>query len=247
MATTQPLTLTTSTSTTSSTTSTTRPRASSNVGPALLVRALYDYNTSDTTNLSFKTGDLIRVLTQLQSGWWDGCIDNERGWFPCNFVTPVDIESLEDDDGDGYGGDLDEFSGDDDLGEMGLLAGSTMEGEEEYQWVLHADEEGRTFYVNTSTGTTSWELPGTRVFLEDWDETRLSDDDAPADARSSVDSENSGEILMLGPSQPEFNVPDPLSYYGYQLLLVCFCDADHSDYLSIRIHHDIHHMQRQTP
>src|SRR5262245_40153027 len=84
-------------STTSAATATampSRPRTISNSGPPLIVRALYDYHSSDSTNLSFQAGTLIRVLTQLQSGWWDGCIDGERGWFPCNFVTEVDGETL---------------------------------------------------------------------------------------------------------------------------------------------------------
>jgi hypothetical protein len=182
---------------------TTRPRAPSNPdAPPLIVRAVYDYTSSDTSNLSFTAGTLIRVLTQLQSGWWDGCVDGERGWFPCNFVTIV--EDGQDDD---YQDDMSSFSGDEDIGEQ-ALAGSAPDhvhqiGDEIY-WIPQADKEGRTYFLNTQTGTTSWELPGQQVFLEDWDESRLSDDEAAP--RSSVDSENSGEILMLGPTQQDFNV-----------------------------------------
>lgn len=38
----------------------------------LFVRALYDYDADDLTSLSFRHGDLIQVITQLESGWWDG-------------------------------------------------------------------------------------------------------------------------------------------------------------------------------
>jgi hypothetical protein len=186
-----------------STTPATRARAPSNTEvPALIVRAVYDYTSSDATNLSFKTGDHIRVLTQLQSGWWDGCVDGHRGWFPCNFVTIVD-------DGDSASyqdHDTSSISADEDIGEQ-ALAGSGPAVADEIYWIPQADNDGRTYFLNTRNGTTSWELPGQQVFLEDWDETRLSDDDAAP--RSSLDSENSGEILMLGPTQQDLNVPSP--------------------------------------
>ncbi|KAL8932881.1 MAG: hypothetical protein Q9211_006074, partial [Gyalolechia sp. 1 TL-2023] len=41
---------------------------------ALYVRALYDYEADDRTSLSFRQGDIIEVLTRLESGWWDGII-----------------------------------------------------------------------------------------------------------------------------------------------------------------------------
>jgi son of sevenless-like protein len=51
----------------------------------MYVRALYDYDADDRTSLSFRKGQLIRVITQLESGWWDGIINNVRGWFPSNY------------------------------------------------------------------------------------------------------------------------------------------------------------------
>ena len=125
-------TTTTTMSSISGITSSSRPstRKLSNSPAPLIVRALYDYHSPDSTNLSFQAGTLIRVLTQLQSGWWDGCIDGESGWFPCNFVTEVD--------GDAFREDLEDVgfldtndsessvaSGDEDIGEKALLAGDT--------------------------------------------------------------------------------------------------------------------------
>ena len=75
-----------------------------------------------------------------------------------------------------------------------------MLSSEEFTWVPQADKEGRTFFLNTQNGETSWELPNSKVFLDDWDESILHDDDGP---RSSMDSENSEDILMLGPIQQE--------------------------------------------
>ena len=59
------------------------------------VRAMYDYESTDDSSLTFSRGDIVEVLTQLESGWWDGLIDTERGWFPSNFVTIISDEEAE--------------------------------------------------------------------------------------------------------------------------------------------------------
>jgi len=54
------------------------------------VRALYDYDPKDKILLSFRRGDLIEVLSRLDSGWWDGLLgENVRGWFPSNYVEII--------------------------------------------------------------------------------------------------------------------------------------------------------------
>jgi son of sevenless-like protein len=58
-------------------------------------RALYDYQTNDASSLSFHRGDIIEVLTQLESGWWDGLLGDERGWFPSNYVAVISDEEAE--------------------------------------------------------------------------------------------------------------------------------------------------------
>lgn len=62
---------------------------------AVFCRALYDYESRDASSLSFRKGDVIEVLTQLDSGWWDGLLHNERGWFPSNYVAPVSEQEIE--------------------------------------------------------------------------------------------------------------------------------------------------------
>jgi son of sevenless len=52
-------------------------------------RALYDYQTENESSLSFRKDDIIEVLTKLDSGWWDGLLGQERGWFPSNYVTVI--------------------------------------------------------------------------------------------------------------------------------------------------------------
>ncbi|KAI9291600.1 ras GEF [Neoconidiobolus thromboides FSU 785] len=56
------------------------------------VRALYDYFSSDEASLSFKKGEIIKVLTELESGWCQGEKNGEKGWFPKNFVERIDID-----------------------------------------------------------------------------------------------------------------------------------------------------------
>lgn len=63
--------------------------------PSLFCRALYDYDAQDASALSFKRGDIIEVLTQQASGWWDGLLGEERGWFPSNYVTIISDEEAE--------------------------------------------------------------------------------------------------------------------------------------------------------
>jgi len=57
--------------------------------PVIYVRALYDYEADDRTSLSFHEGDVIQVITQLESGWWDGIINGVRGWFPSNYCQVI--------------------------------------------------------------------------------------------------------------------------------------------------------------
>ncbi|KAI8811713.1 SH3 domain-containing protein, partial [Cladochytrium replicatum] len=54
---------------------------------ALMCTALYEYSGSEMHSLSFREGDTIQVITQLDSGWWDGICNDQRGWFPSNYVT----------------------------------------------------------------------------------------------------------------------------------------------------------------
>ncbi|KAF5318244.1 hypothetical protein D9611_014672 [Ephemerocybe angulata] len=58
-------------------------------------RALYDYDAQDASALSFRQGDVIEVLSQQPSGWWDGLLGEERGWFPSNYVTIIPDEETD--------------------------------------------------------------------------------------------------------------------------------------------------------
>ncbi|KAH7108421.1 ras GEF [Auriculariales sp. MPI-PUGE-AT-0066] len=64
--------------------------------PTFYCRALYDYASTDASSLSFKAGDIIEVLTTLDSGWWDGLLNGDRrGWLPSTFTTPISRDEAE--------------------------------------------------------------------------------------------------------------------------------------------------------
>ena len=63
------------------------PSDGSAPAPLLCCRALYDFESTDPSALSFRRGDVIQGYNQLESGWWDGvCGGDARGWFPSNYV-----------------------------------------------------------------------------------------------------------------------------------------------------------------
>lgn len=145
---------------------------------ALYVRALYDYDADDRTSLSFHEGDIIQVITQLESGWWDGVINGVRGWFPSNYcqiisgseevpeqVQIVDnIDQFEERQEDAVAYDEEEFddAGESDFDEAGLpLEGASAAGRSGGAdfWIPQATSDGRLFYYNTMTGESSMELP----------------------------------------------------------------------------------------
>ena len=144
----------------------------------MYVRALYNYDADDQTSLSFRAGDVIQVITQLESGWWDGIINGVRGWFPSNYCVvvsdPFDHGNGEHsatltEDASGESGTEDE-SGDDerrsDMGGNQINGHSggqpTPEDEEQEEaafWIPQATQDGRLFYFNTLTGVSTMDLP----------------------------------------------------------------------------------------
>lgn len=148
--------------------------ASSATPSTMYVRALYDYEADDRTSLSFHEGDVIQVITQLESGWWDGVINGVRGWFPSNYCQI--IHSSEDLHAYGQNGHIDQedeaedgeiyddFEPDDDSeaeGISGLSFRGSSSGTKSRAdfWVPQATSDGRLFYYNMMTGERSMELP----------------------------------------------------------------------------------------
>ncbi|KAI9335285.1 ras guanine nucleotide exchange factor domain-containing protein [Obelidium mucronatum] len=52
--------------------------------------AKYDYSATDETKLSLRKDDVIQVFQKAPSGWWFGAVEGKRGWFPSNFVKPLE-------------------------------------------------------------------------------------------------------------------------------------------------------------
>jgi len=140
--------------------------------PGVFVRALYDYAADDPTNLSLRKGDIIQVLTQLDTGWWDGIIHGVRGWFPSNYCTLISSNIQRVDSRLDGGEELDyepEFPEEynDHEEEAHHVGGSRSEergvahaGQEEAAfWIPQATPDGRLFYFNTLTGDSTMELP----------------------------------------------------------------------------------------
>lgn len=143
---------------------------------AMYVRALYNYDADDRTSLSFRQGDIIQVITQLESGWWDGVINGVRGWFPSNYCEVVPRMNGEGDE-ERNGGDVDddhdttslegtEYTNSDgesvngnDTSRLPIEGTESREQEEAAFWIPQATPDGRLFYFNTLTGVSTMELP----------------------------------------------------------------------------------------
>ncbi|XP_017282797.1 intersectin-2a isoform X1 [Kryptolebias marmoratus] len=53
--------------------------------------ALYTYESPETGDLTFVEGDVVMV-TEREGEWWRGCIGDQTGVFPSNYVRPVEPE-----------------------------------------------------------------------------------------------------------------------------------------------------------
>lgn len=160
---------------------------------------MYDYDADDHTSLSFQRGDIIQVLNQLETGWWDGVINNKvRGWFPSNYCTvesemsevndenpPIHEEAdmsatesgVEEADEDQDEDDVDSTGNPRDsqpiLPIEGVVGGASSEQEEAAFWIPQATPDGRLFYFNTLTGYSTMELP--------FENPMVTDDSGPRD------------------------------------------------------------------
>lgn len=53
-------------------------------------RALFDFTGQNDDEISFKVGDVITVINEIDKGWWVGEVHNKRGIFPVNYTEPYD-------------------------------------------------------------------------------------------------------------------------------------------------------------
>ena len=61
-------------------------------GHGLVARALYDYQASESNEITFDPQDLITNIEKIDDGWWIGTApDGNRGMFPANFVELIGL------------------------------------------------------------------------------------------------------------------------------------------------------------
>ncbi|CAG8534743.1 7445_t:CDS:10, partial [Diversispora eburnea] len=140
----------------------------------LLVKALYDFNSADSSSLSFKRNDIIQVITQLESGWWDGFCNGQRGWFPSNYVTTIEEdEEIEDQftdwipqqtpDGKIFYFNQRTFESSWELPSLiedDSTTTTTIDSNKQ-NWIQKPTEDGNTYYYfNTVTEEIRWTYPG---------------------------------------------------------------------------------------
>lgn len=61
----------------------------------ILVKALFDYEARDFDEISFRAGEIVKVLRQNENGWWYGALnvpEAKPGLFPSNFVVNLLVE-----------------------------------------------------------------------------------------------------------------------------------------------------------
>jgi len=74
----------------------------------LVVRALADYEPRDDTELPLREGELIQVVRQDSSGWWEGKREDDDtvGWFPSSYGEAYHemwtIEEADDEEGEAF-------------------------------------------------------------------------------------------------------------------------------------------------
>jgi hypothetical protein len=140
------------------------------LSPVIYVRALYDYEAGDRVTLSFHEGDVILVMNQLESGWWDGVINGVRGWFPSNYCQvmegpPMSVqqeeeeEEEEEEESEEYDYEYDDEEEDDEGEEEDDDGKEETLGPLADFWIPQATPDGRLFYYNTTTGESRMELP----------------------------------------------------------------------------------------
>ena len=64
------------------------PAYNPSLGPVQAV-ALWDYQATDETEISFDPGDVIGHIDQVDPGWWRGSSRGHSGLFPANFVQII--------------------------------------------------------------------------------------------------------------------------------------------------------------
>ena len=92
--------------------------------------------------LNCREGDIIQVISRLESSRWDDILNGIQGWFPSNHYRVLDNEWEEEDD--------------DDANTIEKRIKTADPGD---FWIPQATPDGTLFYYNITTGESSMELP----------------------------------------------------------------------------------------
>ncbi|KAF9319132.1 hypothetical protein BG003_009831 [Podila horticola] len=127
----------------------------------VIVRALYPFESKDPTSLSFEKDALIQVLTQLESGWWYGFCNDERGWFPSNYVQEISEDELE------HELELAMHQSHPDDTDNEARSNDVQSDPEEEEDMASTTSDGQVFYYNTRTAESSWTIPAPEGHISD--------------------------------------------------------------------------------
>ena len=48
--------------------------------------ALYDFEAENNSELSFREGDVIKLISQVDENWYEGTLRSQTGYFPISYV-----------------------------------------------------------------------------------------------------------------------------------------------------------------
>jgi len=65
-----------------------RPTRTPAAPPAVQARGMWDFNASEATELSFRSGDILHVIEQ-NGEWWVAELNGKRGQVPANYVQLI--------------------------------------------------------------------------------------------------------------------------------------------------------------
>ncbi|CAG8658065.1 4828_t:CDS:10, partial [Gigaspora rosea] len=54
-----------------------------------MYKAIYDFATEDSGELSFNKGDILEIIEKDDNGWWLAKMNDDQGWVPSNYLEEI--------------------------------------------------------------------------------------------------------------------------------------------------------------